>query len=147
MAIDTSGKWWLGSEPADTEEYLRAYSEDGYPIHQCRHSICDCGSNSHHLEYHDDEGIALRVCSSCRNRRFLADSEENAKGVRRKKLKCVECRGTCFNISVGFALFEPELTDVKWVYVGYRCTGCGVLGCSVEWKISYSPSMHLIESV
>ena len=26
VAIDISGKWWTGSEPADVAEYLRAYT-------------------------------------------------------------------------------------------------------------------------
>ena len=33
MPIDTTGDWWVGSDPADIQEYLAAYTleDDGYP--------------------------------------------------------------------------------------------------------------------
>ncbi len=32
MIVNTSGEWWIGSEPTDIAEFLSAYSQDGYSI-------------------------------------------------------------------------------------------------------------------
>ena len=58
MAIDTAGKWWVGSSPQDLEEYLRAYSEDSYLATVFRLARCQCGSEIFSLEVDDDEGVA-----------------------------------------------------------------------------------------
>src|SRR5215469_4943841 len=50
MTIDDSGKWWRGDSPADIEEYLRAYTSDGYPIVHYRACACPCGSVDFTLE-------------------------------------------------------------------------------------------------
>ena len=34
VAIDRSGKWWIGSEAADIEGYLKAYEAEGYAVHE-----------------------------------------------------------------------------------------------------------------
>ena len=44
MAIDASGKWWVGSEPQDLKVYLEAYSADGYKVNEFRLAICNCGN-------------------------------------------------------------------------------------------------------
>lgn len=33
--------------------------------------------------------------------------------------------------------------SVKWVTVGGRCLGCGVLGAYADWKIDYDATDHL----
>jgi hypothetical protein len=34
---------------------------------------------------------------------------------------------------------------VHWLYVGCRCAKCGVLGCMVDWKVAYEPSLQLLD--
>jgi hypothetical protein len=41
--------------------------------------------------------------------------------------------------------WETERADRLLAHT-MRCIKCGVLGCYAEWKIDYSPSMHLLES-
>ena len=42
--IDTSGKWWVGSEATDIADYLTAYKAEGYEVQETRLCKCDCGS-------------------------------------------------------------------------------------------------------
>jgi len=145
MTIDTSGKWWKGSAPEDLEEYLQALSEGSYPIEEFRLSQCDCGSKEFYLHVEQDEGIARRTCTKCGNKHWIADSAENyEKGSRLKKYKCVTCKSHNINVAVGFSLLEDK-AGIKWLFVGNRCVKCGILGSMVDWKISYAPSLKLLE--
>jgi hypothetical protein len=65
MSIDTTGKWWKGTEPADIREYLVAYTEDGYSVNEFRLARCSCGSDIFNLGADDDEGVAKRTCLKC----------------------------------------------------------------------------------
>jgi hypothetical protein len=55
------------------------------------------------------------------------------------------CGGEIFNVAVGFALRDDG--DVRWVYVGLRCTKDGILGVYADWKIDFSPTVHLLDRV
>ena len=145
MSIDTSGKWWKGSSPDDLEEYLRALSEEGYPIDDFRLSQCPCGSNRFLLEVNVEEGLARRVCERCGTKHFICDSEENwSPNVQMRKFKCVTCKSKIANVGVGFSLYEDKQA-VRWLYVGERCAECGTLGSMVDWKVGYEPSLQLID--
>ena len=144
MTIDTSGKWWIGSTPDDLREYLRAYTEDSYPIEEFRLSQCSCGGVIFLLHVEQDEGIARRTCIQCHGKHWIADSAENyEKGLRLKKFKCIACKSPNTNVGVGFCLTAGK-DAVKWVFVGNRCAECGVLGSMVDWKIGYVPSLQLL---
>jgi hypothetical protein len=147
MAIDKSGKWWVGDDARDLPEYLSAFSEDGYLATEFRLANCSCGSNAFHLAIDSDEGTAKRTCVECGDARFICDSAEFWEDASPTKWKCTgRCKSKAANVCIGFALRENR-DDVRWVYVGTRCTQCGVLGCYGDWKIDYSPSLHILESV
>lgn len=146
MAIDSSGKWWIGSQPTDLHKYLKAYSEDTYPVHRFRLATCECGSVEFRVESDDNEGTARRTCAKCRLKQFICDSGEFWEDAEPQKWKCVECNCKAANVGVGFALYKTK-KDVHWLYVGVRCSKCGVLGCVAAWKVGYSPSFQLIEQV
>jgi hypothetical protein len=144
MTIDTSGKWWIGSTPDDLAEYLRAYSQDSYPIEEFRLAQCSCGGAVFHLHVEQDEGIARRTCVQCDSKHWMADSAENyEKGARLKKFKCITCKSPNTNVAAGFCL-TADKDAVKWVFVGNRCAECGVLGSMVDWKVGYAPSLQLL---
>ena len=145
MTIDKTGKWWVGSDEADLEEYLKAYSADGYITHEFRLANCPCGSASFLLWADDGEGTAKRICSLCNSIHYLCDSEEYWTEETSVEWKCVECGSKLANIGVGFSLYEDG--EVRWLYVGERCTQCGVMGCAAQWKVAYIPSKQLIEQV
>jgi hypothetical protein len=145
MSIDTSGKWWVGSEPDDIGEYLEAYSADGgYKTEEFRLSRCACGSVQFRLEADDNEGTARRTCAKCQTEHFICDSGEYWEDSEPEEWRCLECKSQHTNVGVGFALY-PEDKEVKWLYVGCRCAKCGILGCFAGWKVAYAPSRHLFE--
>lgn len=146
MAIDTSGKWWKGSRSGDVEPYLRAYTEDGYPVGPYRLCKCACGSDRFYLEVQDQDCAARRQCEACGAQHFIADSAEHwvAKG-RTKKFKCI-CQSKVANIGVGFSLYADG-TAIRWLYIGERCAECGVLGSMADWKVGYEPSLQLLDLV
>ena len=144
MSIDKSGEWWRGSEPADLAEYLEAYSSEGFESHEFRLSQCTCGSIQFVLEADDDEGAARRVCAKCKLPHFICDSEEFWQDAEPDTWRCIECNGNEANIGIGFSLY-PDSGDVKWLYVGTRCTKCAILGCFAGWKVGYGPSYHLLD--
>lgn len=146
MAIDKSGKWWVGKTPEDLKEYLDAFSEDSYPIHEFRLARCDCGSLEFQIEASDEDGVARRTCAACRQNHFLCDSEENWSDAETKRWRCTACKSRVANVAAGFSLTEDRQA-IHWLYVGERCVGCGVLGCLTSWKIGYSPSLQLMDLV
>ena len=143
MTIDTSGKWWKGSDPHDIEEYLQALSSGSYSINEFRLARCKCGSERFLLESDSDESVARRTCSECGKVHFVCDSGEFWEDADPQKYTCVTCKSKEANIGVGFALYDDK-TAVHWVYVGCRCAKCGVLGCMADWKIGYKPSFQLL---
>jgi hypothetical protein len=134
MAIDTSGKWWVGTEPSDIEEYLKAFKAEGYDVDRFKLSRCQCGQDHFRLEIDDDEGAAKRTCPSCGAVAFIGDSDRYFANTT-QSFKCVECAASECNVGVGFSLYEADGADVRWLSVGARCVGCGVLGCMVDWKV------------
>ena len=150
MAIDTSGKCWVGSEADDIQEYLRAYGDEGYAVDESRMCKCRCGSYEFELEADRDEGCALRICALCRTKHLICDSDEYWDKAEPESWECTECGCKTCNIGVGFSLYSIEEgsgSDVRWIYIGNRCTNCGTLGAFAEWKVGYSPSNHLLGQV
>ena len=146
MSINTSGKWWVGSEPADIRGFLEAYATKGYEVHDFRLTKCHCGADSFHLLADDNEGAAKRVCSKCADEHFMCDSEEYWEEAEPEHWECVECASETTNIGVGFSLYDDD-REIRWLYVGCRCAKCGVLGCFAGWKVAYSPSRQLLDKV
>ena len=150
MTIDTTGKWWVGSEAKDVEEYLRALKPEGHPVHDTRVCQCTCGSLDFGLRADRNEGCARKTCFKCGTKSFLGDSAEYWKDATPRTWKCTECGSKVCNLAVGFSLYEAdpgEAADVRWISVGQRCVKCGTLGSFVDWKVAYGPSHHLLEQV
>ena len=149
MAIDTSGKWWVGSEATDIADYLIAYKAEGYAegyeVHATRLCKCRCGSTAFELEADQEEGCAQRTCAVCRIKHLVCDSANYWEDA---QLDVTECQCKTCNLTVGFSLHEKEKgqqPDVRWVSVGERCTNCGTLGSFVNWKVGYGPSYQLLD--
>ena len=136
MSIDTSGKWWVGTNPKDIKEYVETYTSKSYKMDEFRLAKCACGSVDFQLDADDNEGVAKRTCTKCSQQHFLCDSEEFAEEVENEHWHC-ECGSEATNIGVGFSL-RKKGGEIRWLYVGCRCAKCGILGCFADWKIDYA---------
>lgn len=146
MAIDRSGAWWKGSTAIDLDDYLGAYSEDAYPVGATVHASCQrCGGDQFKVRFDPGEGCAERVCAQCAEQMFMLDTSEYLEDATLETLLC-GCGSDMFNVAAGFA-FREDSDEVRWIYLGRRCVNDGVLGCFAEWKIDYSPSAQLVDSV
>jgi len=144
MAIDKSKRYWRGSSAEDIIEYLDEYSEneiDKIVIVKCR----QCGSEVFTFKADVDEGAIEVTCTACNKKRLLLDSEKYWEKSEPKDAKCSECKKTQCNVAVGFV--HRRSGDVKWIYIGNRCAGCGVLGSYGDWGISYAPTDEMEENV
>jgi hypothetical protein len=140
MSIDDSGEHWIGTEAADIDEYLRAYTADSYPVDRIVHSTCTCGHTAFRMLVDADEGCVQRTCSSCGGSQLICDSAEYWDEAEPEEAVC-PCGAEFFEVAVGFS--HREDGSVKWITVGQRCVKCGVLGSPVDWKIDYAPTHHL----
>ena len=141
--IDKSGKWWKGTAASDLEVYLADYTEDGYVASRFTRAKCSCGGETFIVDADDTEGAASRTCVACEQTSFIADSAEYWSEAEPDRCAC-PCGAEEMNVCLGFAM-RDDGNDVRWIYLGLRCTKCGVLGCYADWKVSYSPSLHLLE--
>jgi hypothetical protein len=93
----------------------------------------------------DGDSAARRACLACGAREFIADSEDYWDDDEGADYMCgCPCGAEEFAGAVGFCLREDG-QDVRWVLVGLRCLACGMLGIYEDWKISYGPSLHLLD--
>jgi hypothetical protein len=143
--IDKSGKWWTSQQPDAIGDFLKAYATDGYNVDEFRLAKCTCSSIIFRLEADDNEGVAKRTCTQCKKEHYICDSEEYYKDAEPEKLSCIECKSDEVNVGAGFSLYDDG--EIRWIYIGYRCNRCGILGCFAGWKIGYAPSKHLLKEV
>jgi hypothetical protein len=145
--IDRGGTWWTGADPADVEEYLRAYTEDGYPANRFEQARCSCGASVFRLEIDRDLDCARRICTACGVSHFVCDSGEYAQDATLVPATCPCENGD--EVVPGFSHRDVAVlgTEVRWITIGVRCMRCGVLGAPVEWEIDYAPTDHLYAQV
>ena len=142
--IDTSGTWWTGEDFADLVEYLRLLTEDGYPVRRVLEPQCSCGGRKFTLYRDATEGVARRTCAACGAKAFIGDSAESWEDARPRRVRC-PCGSTTAQLGIGFSLRDDG--DIRWITIGQRCVECGILGVYVDWKIDYSPTDHLFDSI
>jgi hypothetical protein len=145
ISIDKAEKWWKGTESGDLKEYLSELAAEVSRIDEFRLARCNCGSSGFRMEADRSEGVAQKTCVSCGVSSFICDSHKYWEDAKPKGLTCT-CGAKEFNVGVGFSL-RKEKQDIRWLYVGARCLHCGILGCFVDWKVNYSPSLQLLDQV
>ena len=132
MTIDKSGRYWVGTEAADIDEYRRALTAGSYPADRFVHAQCGCGIDSFRLHVEVDEGAARRACALCRSTHFICDSQEAWDAGEPEEVVC-PCGAKLFELAVAFS--HRDDGTVKWITVGHRCVDCGILGAAIDWKI------------
>ena len=129
----------------DLDEYLRAYTADGYPVGTIVHATCAaCGGTVFALVVDEVEGYAQCVCESCRGQLHMLDSGEYENDADPVETAC-PCGRESFEVAVGFSLRDGG--DVRWVWIALRRVRDGVLGVYADWKIDYLPTGYLLTRV
>ena len=142
--IDTTKEYWTGSEPSDIIEWLRAYTEeDALDVKPVLCSACGC--NELRMVGDQDEGALQVVCTSCGAKKLLLDSAEYWKEVSHRTIKCGVCKAKMHNVAVGFS--RRSNGQVRWVWIGERCTQCHTLGSAFDWKIDYEPTDEMEKNI
>lgn len=133
MALVKKGKFWYGTAPEDVRaEVLRYSTRNGYVALRFGLSVCACNGKTFRLETDEDEGVARRTCMACGMAHFMGDSESFAADATLEAHECV-CDGDAFELSSGVALYEGS-NDVRWYYIGCRCSRCALTGVFADWK-------------
>lgn len=133
MALKKKGKYWYGDTSDDIREEVVLYSaSNAYCATKFAQPVCVCGSTTFKLESDEDEGVGRRTCTSCHQVHLIGDSAEYEAGAEFESHLCV-CDGEQFELIVGVALYEGS-NDVRWCYIGCRCTQCQLVGVFADWK-------------
>jgi len=132
MAIDKSDKWWKGATPGDALEYLWALKPGGYTVDEVLAQKCECGSPSFHVYLNEDDELGYLVCSACKTKTFITDSEEHVEGQGFEPVKC-PCRSTQSRVFLGVHSIEDK-SVANWMSIGIICEKCGVLGSPLDWE-------------
>jgi hypothetical protein len=93
----------------------------------------------------ENEGAAVRVCTSCGDEHPIGDSDEYL-GEAELQDHCCVCGKDAFEITVGVSLYEGS-DDVRWLYIGCRCPACGLTGCYEDWKNEFIDYRKLLARV
>src|SRR4051812_28499703 len=66
MALKKRGKYWYGDSQADIRGELIRYGklDDEVPT-RFKDVRCECGSTAFRLQMDDEQGAAIRTCTSC----------------------------------------------------------------------------------
>ncbi len=136
--IDRSKKYWTGDSSEDIDPYLRLYVEE--PGLEVKPVVChSCEGDAFEVRCDANEGVIQVKCAACGVKKILLDGEEYWEGARPRLKRCPVCKESkTFNVRVGF--LRRENGDVRWVYIGSRCTSCGTLGSFLDWKVNYGPT-------
>ncbi len=125
---------------------LIAYSRaNTYVASQFADAVCSCGGREFQLEVDESAGAAVRYCAVCGDGHAIGDSEDYLADAEVEPCFCL-CGSPIFEITVGVALYADS-DDVRWLYLGCRCPGCGVVGCYADWKNEFTGHRALLALV
>lgn len=146
MALVKRGGHWHGDTQADIQDELSRYSRsNGYLAQHFADAVCRCGSGSFHLRLDETEDVAVRTCTRCGNEHPIGDSEKYLADAVLEECEC-PCGCGSFEITVGVSLYEDS-EDVRWLYLGCRCTHCGLTACYGDWKNEFEDYLKLLGQV
>ncbi len=133
MTLRKRGKHHYGDSHADIRDEVLRYSQlNEYVAQHFADAICTCGSKSFRLTLDDNEGAAIRICSQCNIEHAIGDSEDFLEDASLEECAC-PCGGESFEITIGVSLYDDS-EDVKWLYLGCRCSKCGLTAVYGDWK-------------
>ena len=146
MALKKRGKYRYGDSQADIRAELVRYSKaNAYLAQHFADANCKCGSKLFCLTLDDNEGAAVRTCVACNTEHPIADSDKFLGEAQLAECAC-PCGGEEFEITVGVSLYEDS-EDVRWLYVGCRCSKCGLTAVYGDWKNEFNGYQELLARV
>ena len=148
MGLKKKGKHWYATSQADIRAELLRYSRANYPAEHYADAVCNrsgCDGRLFELWIDETQGVAVRVCARCKDKHPVGDSGEYLDEAELEQCEC-PCGSGVFEITAGAALYEGS-GDVKWLYVGCRCPGCGLTACYADWKNEFPDYRKLLERV
>jgi len=133
MALKKRGKYYYADNQADIRAELLRYSKkNAYLVQHFADAICKCGGKVFRLALDDNEGAAIRICTSCKVEHPMGDSDDYLENAELEACAC-PCENEEFEITVGVSLYADG-EDVKWLYLGCRCPQCGLTAVYGDWK-------------
>jgi hypothetical protein len=146
MALSKRGDYWYGTTLEDLKaEVVRFSKGNKYEAVAFAPSQCGCGGKHFRLESDETEGVAQRTCSGCGETVLMGDSAEFVVDARLEKHFCI-CDSEVFELLSGVALYEGS-NDVRWYYIGCRCSACSLVGVFAEWKCEGGDAAALLSKV
>jgi hypothetical protein len=146
MSLHKRGQWWYGDSQADIrDELTRVGKLNEYVPTQFADAKCSCGSTVFSLKIDENEGAAVRSCVICSQSHPIGDSGEYLEDANLEECAC-PCGEEKFEITVGVHLYDGS-EDVKWFYVGCRCSFCGIAANYGDWKSEFEDYRALLALV
>jgi hypothetical protein len=136
VTLHVRGRYTYGDAQEDIRAYLASHSRRNYPTAHYADATCFCGSNLFQLYVDDKAGAAVRVCEPHQHEHPIGDSAGYLNEAQLEACVC-PCGADVFEITAGVALYK-ESEDVRWLYLGCRCTASGLVGCFADWKNEYT---------
>lgn len=129
------GEYEYGQSQADVRQYLREHSEaHGYAAEHFADSVCHCSGRIFRLALDENEGAAVRGCTTCGADTPIGDSADYLHVAELESCAC-PCGSEVFELTLGVSLYR-ESEDVRWLYLGARCTKCGLTACYQKGLLS-----------
>jgi hypothetical protein len=146
MALTKRGKYRYGESQADIGDEVLKYSEvNGYLAQQFAEAKCACGGRVFRLRLDDTEGAAVRKCVACAQEHPIGDSDDYLTDAELEECAC-PCGVEEFEITVGVSLYADS-EDVRWLYLGCRCSKCGLTAVYGDWKNEFNGYQELLDRV
>ena len=146
MSITRRNNHSYGDSQSDIREELLEYSEAiAYLAEHFVDAKCSCGGTQFRLMVDDNEGAAIRFCTSCGCEHLIGDSEDYLEDADLEECEC-PCGNNSLEVTAGVSLY-PDSEDVKWLYLGCRCPKCKLTACYADWKNEYENYKNLLERI
>ena len=114
----------------------------GDPADRVIEVVCrGCGGTTFWMECSEEDGVARRTCTSCKQLAYIGDSEDLWADADAGDAVC-PCTRKIFRIVVGYCLDLQD--EVTWMIVGAQCESCGQRGVYADWSIDFEPSKGLL---
>ena len=134
----------IRSDLRDVDKFVRDFgSPAGEPANLRVVSTCAvCGGQRFWMECSEEDGVARRTCTGCKDVAFIGDSQELWDEADTGDATC-PCGRKVFAIVVGYC--TDAVGEVNWMIVGAKCEECSEIGVYADWSIDFEPSAFLLE--